>query len=308
MNLLDMTIDLLDGSSLIMSVDGEARATHFFSNTSKKGIKLENAIIFTYEREYSELTKQFLEEIRELSNGEILTISFPISQIDFVDALKKSSKISSSKKIVIDISTVITPYLFLLLKYLHVCNPTSEIIIVNTIPHDYNYNQTPFISYKSSSGNLRTEEIIGFSGINGAHQSNDLYILIGFESSLALKVEDDSSYNRLFIVNTLPSYYQKYKDISSISNYQLLAPNNHNMLYAPAINPFEVYNILEKQIEKGKGITIAPLCTKPIALGVCMYALKNPNIRVVYPFSDSYDFNRTHDVYTSYVYRLTLEG
>ena len=50
-------------------------------------------------------------------------------------------------------------------------------------------------------------------------------------------------------------------------NYDfVIVSNSCKVLYAPAINPFDVYNLLDKYIDKEIGANIAPLCTKPIAL------------------------------------------
>lgn len=38
------------------------------------------------------------------------------------------------------------------------------------------------------------------------------------------------------------------------------------------------------------------------ALGICMYAMKHDNIRIVYPFSNHYELGRSHHVYKSYIY------
>ena len=111
----------------------------------------------------------------------------------------------------------------------------------------------------------------------------------------------------LYFVNALPSYCQKYKDISIINNYQLLLAKNCKRLYAPAINPFEVYNLLDGCIDESRTVSIAPLCTKPMSLGICLYALEHQNVRIIYPFSDRYESHRSYDVYKSYIYKIPRE-
>lgn len=54
-------------------------------------------------------------------------------------------------------------------------------------------------------------------------------------------------------------------------------------------------------------VCIAPLSTKPVALGICMYALAHKNLRVVYPMSDQYNYHRTNRVLRTFIYRVPLD-
>ena len=149
-------------------------------------------------------------------------------------------------------------------------------------------------------------EILGYSGIGKISQDNDLFIFMGFEGSLSLKVVEEITFKNLYLINTIPSYYQKYKDISIINNYNIINTYKNIILHTPADNPFEVYNLLDSKIDDNTIACIAPLSTKPISLGICLYALEHNNVRVVYPVSDIYNDNKSNDVYISYVYEINL--
>ena len=149
-------------------------------------------------------------------------------------------------------------------------------------------------------------ELFGFSGVS--HETNnDLYLFMGFEGALALKVTEDTAYKELNLINNLPSFYQKYKDISIVNNYQLMQNQKSCMLYTPADNPFETYNLLENSIGSDTYACIAPLSTKPVALGVCLFALSHEKVRVVYPISQKYNASNTVDTYKTYVYNISLQ-
>lgn len=238
------------------------------------------------------------------NDWEILEV--PREQIQFVQSLNKIESLTNANSITIDISCLRIPHFFLLMKYLKMIYPNKKVNIINTIPYDYIFGGEPFISYKSYLGDLELCEIIGFGGVTDFTQEGDLFIFLGFEGALSLKVVEETVYKNLFLVNTMPSYYQKYKDISVINNYNLLTSKNNRILYAPAGNPFEVYNILDREIKDNQPVCIAPLCTKPIALGICMYALEHSNVRIVYPVSDTYNDIKSRDVHLSYVYGIDL--
>ena len=294
--------DTLLDSVIILAIDDEERSKHalrLFGMSKKKG---NAALLLSYGGNHTD----HVSEVQSiLKTREVAVIKgVPSSQYEFVEELSKHQSILMASKIVIDISCILTPYLFLLMKYIHMWNENADLYAINTIPYDYYYPHTPFTSYRSYYGDLKMEEIFGFSSSYGLREEKDLFIFSGFEGALALKVEEDTAYKQLYIVNALPSYQQKYKDISTINNYQLIVSNSCKRLYASSINPFETYNILDKYINTDSGASIAPLCTKPIALGICMYAMKHENIRIVYPFSNYYELGRSHHVYKSYIYKV----
>ena len=223
------------------------------------------------------------------------------SAMDFVNFIKSLSFDNEQNKIVIDISCIHVPEMFTLLKFLKV-KGICELDIVYSVPFDYNFTSEPFTSYKSYSGDLKMIEPIGFSGSSNS-KNVELYMFIGFEGPLALKVHEECEYSELKLINSLPSFFPKYKDIAIINNYKLMQ-YPHSSLYVPADNPFETYNLLESSVDNNNNVCIAPLSTKPIALGICLFALHNESVRVVYPTSEEYNANTTHSIYKSCLYHI----
>ena len=131
-----------------------------------------------------------------------------------------------------------------------------------------------------------------------------MIVFLGFEGALSKKVVEDIYYSDLLLVNGLPSFFPKYKDIAMLCNYQLLTENSYHIEYVPANNPFETYNYLNRLLVQDERACIAPLSTKPVSLGVCLFALKHPNIRIVYPLSEQYIARNTSAVLQTYMYRI----
>lgn len=156
----------------------------------------------------------------------------------------------------------------------------------------------------------------------GQNKNIDTYLLIVPESDkgalekvlidalkdmpVATKVVENTVFKNLYIINTMPSYYQKYKDVSVVNNYSLVASKGNKISFVPAGNPFEVYNTLEIMIDSNQPICIAPLCTKPISLGICMYALEHDNVRIIYPYSQKSTGIQSREVHISYIYSIVV--
>ena len=70
-----------------------------------------------------------------------------------------------------------------------------------------------------------------------------------------------------------------------------------------------LYNFLQYIKDKEDDntfINIAPLGTKPMALGACLFALHNPDVRIVYPLPENYENKYSDKSWNSWIYDLPL--
>lgn len=252
----------------------------------------------------SYLNSSFPEDIVNDYSNRIMTIN-PESNTELLDKLKRIDDSVWKSKILIDISGIKTPDLFTLLKYIKLSKKIKMIDTIYSMPYDYMFNKEPFTSYKSYEGELELCEPIGFSGKSYGNEGSSLIIFMGFEGSLSLKITEEYNYKDLLLVNNLPSFYSKYKDISVLNNYEIIS-SDQQVLYTPADNPFETVNLLYRNVNCKETICISPLSTKPVSLGVCLFALNNDNVRILYPISDKYKTNKTIDTYRTYIYETPL--
>ena len=229
-------------------------------------------------------------------------------QVSFLNSLQNYQCLLNSDSILIDITSIQIPELFILFKFLQYYNPNTQLHVAYSTPIEYEFHDEPFTSYHSYYGDLKTIDVLGYSGISDDMSQTQMIIFLGFEGVLAEKVNEDIQYNVLKLVNNLPSFYEKYKDISIINNYSLLASGQDRLHYVPANNPFETYNFLSKQISDNETVCIAPLSTKPVALGVCLYALYHESVRVVYPLAERYMLHRANSVHKTYLYTIKLDN
>ena len=286
----------------ICALNNDERSVEGLCKLIKKGIKINNVIAIVYSGCCT------LDRIpSKINRDSIIEITVDTSPQGFILELKSIVGRIINKNIVIDISCIRTPDLFSLFKILKLNNHSKKMSCLYSIPYDYEYSYGDFI-YKDSLGDLENFDLFGYGGDYYPSDSNTTYVVfLGFEGSLSLKVLEEAEYKTLSFVNGLPSLYQKYKDISITNNTSAIKGKVYqSMLYAPAENPFETYNLLEREFQKCDSICIAPLGTKPTSLGVCLYALEHKNVRIVYPISESYSPHLTNKVIKTWVYTIII--
>ena len=242
-----------------------------------------------------------------LKSAEIISIPVGNDSISFLAHLQRNKRLFRNKKVLIDITSIRIPEMFTLLKYIKIASEDIHLSIAYSTPFDYEFEAEPFTSYHSYYGNLNTIDLMGFGGISDDMSHSQMIIFLGFEGVLSEKVNEDVVYNKLTLVNNIPSFYEKYKDISVINNYNLLTSRHEKMAFVPANNPFETYNYLTEQLLDNEPACVAPLSTKPVALGVCLYALTHDSLRVVYPMAEEYNIHRAYSVHNTYIYTIQLD-
>jgi hypothetical protein len=208
----------------------------------------------------------------------------------------------------LDISCLTKPYFYFILKLLKDIFGVISVNVFYTEPKSYKFSRGLFGSFSSSTGPLMTREVPGFSGHEQRGSRRKLIILLGFDGVLSREINEDVSPYETVVVNGFPSYSPKFKDISLITNEKLISDHNIQKQYARANHPFEVYNLLEsiKNADVNAFMNIAPLGTKPMALGACLFALHNPDVRVVYPFPNKYKDSYSDKCWNSWMYKLPL--
>ena len=210
----------------------------------------------------------------------------------------------NSNNIAIDISCFTKPYFFCLLKYLKEKTNIDSITIFYTEPLSYIFAEGTYRSYHSTSGSLSVVEIPGFPGNDTRTTKKILVVLLGFDGELALSIENEVAPDDIVIITGFPAYSPKFKDISLINNEKLLGSKLVN--YTRANNPFETFNLLERLYiqEAAAFFNVAPIGTKPMALGACLFALAHPAVRIIYPFPDKYTNETTRECWNSWSYEI----
>ena len=287
----------------ICAIHDDERSCEGVVRMLNNDVEVKQAILISYDdnRQSSKMKNLFECQVQELS---ILN-----DVNSFILCFKEAIKSFINKNIVIDISCIRIPDIFSIMKILKLNKHRNNVICLYSVPYDYEYFAGDF-SYKYSIGDLENYELTGYGGDYNPEDENSTHIVfLGFEGSLSLKVLEEASYQRLTFVNSLPSFSQKYKDISILNNRSSIKGKKFDsILYIPADNPFEVYNLLDRKFSNLHSLCISPLGTKPVALGICLFALNHEKVRIVYPISDVYSMHISNKVNKTLIYEISLEG
>lgn len=286
--------------TLILADGDDERTLTMARELFKKGNNIKNVLFLRYKRNDIVTIKSLF------PMADIMPLDIQFQQTIFISKLREISSKILDGRIIIDISCIHIPEIFMLLKYFKILKSMLSIDIAYSVPFEYEFADEPFTSYCSYYGNLKTSDLLGFGGISDGAAHTKMIVFLGFEGVLSSKIIEDIQYDNLLLVNNLPSFFQKYKDISVINNYSLLTSRYSKLMHVPADNPFETYNFLDNIVKIDENVCIAPLSTKPVALGVCLYAITHDNIRIVYPMSEEYNHHSTNKVLRTYVYTIPL--
>ncbi|MGN6604910.1 MAG: hypothetical protein ACTHK8_20810 [Ginsengibacter sp.] len=309
MELIDGTNKSLNELDYLMLASGsDTRAYEVLSKC--KSLEKKRVIVFNFNERLKELTATDpLFKYQTFTYNSLQEIACEIkSPSSCLEEIVKNS-FSISSKIGIDISCLTKPYFYFIIKLLKERFKVEKLSVFYTEPKSYLFPKGLFKAFHTSSGPLTILEIPGYSGHESRGAKRKLVILLGFDGDLSKEINEDVSPNDTIVVNGFPSYTPKFKDISLIANEKLVSDRNINVAYARANNPFEIYNLLH-QIKEDEDpntfINVAPLGTKPMALGACLFALHNPEVRIVYPLPEIYENKYSDKSWSSWIYDLPL--
>lgn len=199
-------------------------------------------------------------------------------------------------RVFIDITSISVPDIFRLFYVIKEFHDLETIDVVYAEPKYYNYFNGLYYAYEKD---IVEREYSPLTEYFTSAVSRDVMLVcfLGFERLISKYIHERKEHADVIAINGFPAYYPKLKDISLEHNYELISTIGTDCVrYAQANNPFSAYNALTEIKEKNadKLLDICVLGSKPMALGACMFALRNPDIVKV-----SYPFPKTHRIHTS---------
>lgn len=256
------------------------------------------------------------EQSKNYSKAEYADLKFSYVTIsknlatNLIPCLKTLKQYIEDKKCIgVDISVMPTPIFYQILHFLFEHCVDKKIIIYYTEPGHYNLDN--LFDFNSCDGEIDIKVIPGFEGKTAQenHSQRVIFYLIGFEMNYLNKlIPQQTNPDGIVPINGFPSYFPKYKDISLVNNNVNYHEEDIQVVYAEANNPFETFNqinILERKY-KDFCIDIIPAGSKPMALGACLFALKNGknDVRVLFPFPCEY--KNQNSIGTGKIWEYTL--
>jgi len=211
--------------------------------------------------------------------------------------------------VVIDFTAIQIPILFVLLKKLYYQYKKTNLRLLYSEPD----------SYAMGRKTVFTENISVVQNIPGYFCSEQqvgvkrrlLIVLLGFEGKLVSETYRSVQPDKIIAINGFPAFKPGLQNISLLNNVQILneIEMDHEILSSPANDPFETGKLLTSLYMKYKdkfNIYIAPLGTKPQALGACLCAIKNKDINIIFPFPEKIRSKSSLGVGKQWMYEIEL--
>jgi hypothetical protein len=290
------------------------RAYQVLRRAKDFGISLQKVLAFDFQQRHEGLDSEGMKAYSSYHSLNLDIKQVTCSIIDPPACVKSLSdlgfSVGNTHKVAIDISCFTKPYFFCILKYLKEQIGIPSVTVYYTEPLSYVFPKGLYHSYHSTFGPLSVMEIPGFPGNDTRTSKKVLVVLLGFDGELSFSISDEVAPEEIILVNGFPAYAPKFKDISLINNERLLSPLAPGSIrYARANNPFETYNLLEELYSRDQSVffNVAPIGTKPMALGACLFALAHPSVRVVYPLPEKYAHETTKECWNSWSYEMPLK-
>lgn len=307
---------------LIISLDsGEERSWKLIDELAKKNVKIGTLIVLAFGVNEMDAKARISFLSGETVDKFIYLLGEKTDYVNNVSCIRDKVVLSSKGELLgIDITCMPIPQYFLLIKWLS--RKVSSLYVYYTQPERYIMNEGLFKSYFSTQGPVSVLEINGFTGVTANDDDGDrvLICMLGFDNDLLPVVIQDAGPQKIVAINGFPSFFSKFKDISLVNNQRILSGTDYasrlektkslsNYFYVEANNPFEAYNVVHEIVCEHKNfcIDIVPLGTKPMALGVCMYAIVHEDIRVVFPIPEVYASSVSEKSKKTYEYILSFE-
>ena len=140
-----------------------------------------------------------------------------------------------------------------------------------------------------NSSFLGFDEIPNLKTITRERENYIWVAFLGFEgkrsAAVYTEISDDSSLT--IPVITMPSVKSGWANYAFDANQRLFENARlscNDIQYVDALNPFSTYNFIEKiaSTHNNRHLVISPLGTRPVSLGVLLYALKNETCEIYF--------------------------
>ncbi len=241
--------------------------------------------IFVYD-EPDEIRDRHLEQMKEKlkpcgPNKEIpATTSDPISAIAELGQEISNLHLDSSSIITVDITTLTKSHLLLLLRALDQLGLMCSLRIIYTEPKDY----VTDLYLSMSIGIKESNSILSFINVQSLSKPILLLIFLGYEGDRAMALYNDLNPNATLLVTPNPAYHEEWEGRTESLNRNLInLVGKENIINSNPLDPAKVCSTLTCIFKENGSYDlrkwnccIAPLGTKPQALGLYLFWRKYP--------------------------------
>jgi len=227
--------------------------------------------------------------------------------------------ITSTTALCIDITGILVPYLFAIFRFLRNTG-VSKVGVFYGDPERYRDKENTRFSDEEV---LEVRQIAGYEGAHVPDTNHDLLIIgVGYDHKLVISVADHKEHARKSLLFGFPSLrpdmYQegilRARHAAQAVGPEASDPESYE--FAPANDPFVTASVISQIVRdyrlrerKDCNIYLAPLATKPQALGFVLYYLAEGEggaISVIYPFCGRHNRLAAEGVSAVWLYSVEL--
>ncbi|GAB3023507.1 hypothetical protein [Bowmanella dokdonensis] len=221
------------------------------------------------------------------------------------------------KKVFLDATTLGVPEILYILRWLARLQKRVEVDILYVEPESY----PPRIEMKSEFGlhqfklshsSVGYRSLPGFTKTVSNNNKTHLIALLGFERVRLgqLLTNDEGAFiENITPIFGVPSFKPSYDKHTIFQNIDSLKNKAEKPKFSSANNPYDTYKLLQFIYKglQGRVVNIAPIGTKPMAIGACIFILQNlaANVGVMYDHPQK-SLNRTKGFSRIHLYSITI--
>lgn len=226
-------------------------------------------------------------------NDEEFTIN--INDITYTyDSYLDFFKNISNSSIVIESTTLNVIDILFILKAIKHIPKIINIIILYIEPYEYNFKKSTLMEYDDFNLSSKLKDfppVPGFTIYTRPYDEDEdegedekdnteLIAFLGFERARLGQIfnaDDGGTYSKFTPIIPLPGFRPGWENRTLNSHLKFFSSsyNFDKLLYVSANNPFQAYNILEEYSKTRKKFRVAPIGTKPNAIGCAIFLLNN---------------------------------
>jgi len=203
----------------------------------------------------------------------------------------------SFNNVLIDATTLGVPEILVIIKWLQFTGICSRVKIIYAEPDNYPQIELPSIygshQFNLSKASIGYKSLPGFTKTTSMEKKSHLIALLGFERvrlGQLLQTDEGAYINEITPIFGVPGFKPSYDKHSAYQNIDSIKDKDksNKPLFSSANNPYDTFMLLERVIETetDKIINVAPIGTKPMAIGAAVFILKHrkENVGLMYDY------------------------
>lgn len=220
-----------------------------------------------------------------------------VSYRNISDHLSTLTNSLSFENVLLDATTLGVPELLIIMKWLQLLDTCERVKIIYAEPDEYPRIQLPSVygnhQFNLSNASIGYKSLPGFTKTASTEKKSHLIALLGFERVRLgqLLQNDEGAYiDEITPVFGVPGFKPSYDKHSAYQNVDSIKDKekSNKPLFASANNPYDTFMLLERvrETETDRVINVAPIGTKPMAIGAAIFILKHrqENVGLMYDY------------------------